>query len=144
MNSSCRFPCHRELLEDYKYEGYRTFNLGKKGRDDHMTRDLACQLRYLGVIPQAGCIQYGFQIEDSDKKLRLVVLEIEDGVFQKKELMFQEAPDLCYQKVLSDLGNETADSPIDEHVPVTASDIAHYREMHPTTKQRKHFQREQK
>jgi hypothetical protein len=109
-----------------------------------MTRDLVCQLRYLGVIPQAGCIQYGFQIEDSDKKLRLVVLEIEAHVFQKKELMFQEAPDLCYQKVLSDLGNETADSPIDEHVPVTASDIAHYREMHPTTRQRKPFQREQK
>ena len=49
-----------------------------------MTRDLACQLRYLGVIPQVGCIQYGFQIEDRDKKLRLVVLEIESGVFQKK------------------------------------------------------------
>ena len=109
-----------------------------------MARDLACQLRYLGVIPQAGCIQYGFRIEDKDKKFRLVVLEIEAGVFQKKELMFQEAPDLCYQKVLSGLGNETAESPIDEHLPVTASDIAHYREMHPTTKQRRPPQREQK
>jgi hypothetical protein len=109
-----------------------------------MARDLACQLRYLGVIPQAECIQYGFQIEDGEKKLRLVVLEIGADVFQKKELMFQEGPDLCYQKVLFDLSNETADSPIDEHVPVTASDIAHYREMHPTAKQRKSFQREQK
>ena len=109
-----------------------------------MARDLAYQLRYLGVIPQVGYTEYGFRIEDKDKNFRLVVLEIEACFFQQKDLMFQEAPDLCYQKVLTDLANETVETPIGAHVPVTASDIAHYREMHPTTKQRKFPKREQK
>ena len=108
-----------------------------------MARDLAHQLRYLGVIPQMGHTEYGFRIEDKDKSVRLVVLEIESGVFERNELMFQEAPDLCYQKVLADLDNETVDSPIAARVPVTASDVARYREMHPTTRTRKPARRNQ-
>ncbi len=102
-----------------------------------MARDLVPQLRYLGVIPQTGHLEYGFRIEDRDKNVRLIVLEIDSAFFEKRDLMFQEAPDLCYQKVLRDLGKESADDPIGEHQPVTALDIAYYRQMHPTTKQRK-------
>jgi hypothetical protein len=103
-----------------------------------VARDLAHQLRYLGAIPQAGHVEYGFRIEDKDKSTRLVVLEIESGFFRSNQLMFQEAPDLCFQKVLADLDNETADSLIGSRVSVTASDIAQYRDRHPTaTKPRK-------
>ena len=102
-----------------------------------MAKYLLHQLRYLGVIPQTGHREYGFRVEDKDKSVRLVVLEIDDDVFKRNELMFQEAPDLCFQKVLADLDNETADSRIGSRVPVTASDISHYRELHPTPKQRK-------
>jgi len=109
-----------------------------------MSRESLHQLRYLGVIPQEGRIQYGFRIEDKNKNVRLVILEIESGFFSGKALMFQEAPDLCYQKVLADLENETADSPIAAHVPVTASDVARYRELHPTTQLRKQAKRDQK
>ena len=100
-------------------------------------KNLAHQLRYLGVIPQTGHVEYGFRIEDKDKSVRLVILEIEAGVFKRNELMFQDAPDLCYQKVLADLDNETADSSIGARVPVTSSDIARYRELHPTTRPHK-------
>ncbi len=109
-----------------------------------MARDLAHQLRYLGAIPQAGHVEYGFRIEDKDKNTRLVVLEIESEFFQSNQLMFQEAPDLCFQKVLADLDHETTDSPIGDRVPVTASDIARYRDLHPTAKPRKSARRDQK
>jgi hypothetical protein len=59
-------------------------------------------------------------------------------------LMVQEAPDLCYQKVLVDLGNESTGSLIGSRVPVTAIDIANYRELHPTSKLRKAARRDQK
>jgi hypothetical protein len=95
------------------------------------------KLRYIGVIPQEGCLEYGFQIEDKDKDPRLVVLMIESGFFKKYELMFQEAPDLCYQKLLADLRNETAELPITPHLSVTADDIAHYRGLHPIGKSSK-------
>ena len=109
-----------------------------------MARDLAYQLRYLGAIPQAGYVEYGFRIQDEDKSTRLVVLEIESGFFQSNQLMVQEAPDLCFQKVLVDLDHETADSPIGARVPVTASDIAHYRDLHPPLRPRKTSRRDQK
>ena len=99
-----------------------------------MAKYLTHQLRYLGVIPQTGHCEYAFRIEDKDKSVRLVVLEIDAGVFERNELMFQEAPDLCFQKVLADLDNETPNSHIAARVAVTAADISHYRELHPTSK----------
>jgi hypothetical protein len=106
-----------------------------------MARDLTHQLRYLGAIPQGGHIDYGFRIEEKDKTTRLVVLEIESGFFQSNQLMFQEGPDLCFQKVLAHLDRETTDSPIGARVSVTASDIAHYRDLHPTATRPRKFAR---
>jgi hypothetical protein len=100
----------------------------------HMAMNNTMNLRYIGVIPQTGCLEYGFQIEDKDKDPRLVVLMIESGLFKQYALMFQEAPDLCYQKLLTDLRNETAELPLNPRLSVTASDIAHYRESHPIGK----------
>jgi hypothetical protein len=107
-----------------------------------MVKDLVLQLRYLGVIPRARHFEYGFHIED--KSIRLVVLMIEGSFFERNDLMFQEAPDLCYQKVLADLDSETADSRIPNRVPVTCLDVAHYRELHPNTKSRRAAARDSK
>jgi hypothetical protein len=102
-----------------------------------MLKNLVLQLRYLGVLPQVGYIEYAFQIEDKDKNLRRVVLTIEDLFFRKNDLMLQEGPDLCYQKVLMDLDNEKPEARIPARMPVTALDVAHYRDLHPTTKSRR-------
>ncbi len=104
-----------------------------------MQKDNVLKLRYLGVIPQTGYVEYGFRIANEDKTVRQLVLTIEDAFFQRKDLKFQEAPDLCYQKVLMDLDNESSDSGAPAFIPVTALDIAHYRDLHPTAKLRKTF-----
>jgi hypothetical protein len=110
-----------------------------------MLNQLVMQLRYLGVIPQVGYIEYGFRVTEKDKSVRQVVLTIEDAFFQRKDLKFQEAPDLCYQKVLMDLNNDRTDSGIPPaSIPVTALDIAHYRDLHPTAKSRKSFRTDSK
>ena len=106
-----------------------------------MSKDLVLQLRYLGTIPQAGFVEYGFRIENKDKSTRQVVLTIADGFFLNSDLKAQEAPDLCYQKVLMDLDLAKTDSSSSFSVPVTALDIARYRDLHPNTKLRKHLQR---
>jgi hypothetical protein len=95
-------------------------------------------LRYIGVIPQTECLEYGFRIEDKDKDPRLIVLMIESDFFKKYELKFQEAPDLCYQKLLADIRNETVELPVSSRLIVTAADIAHYRELHPSGKSTKY------
>jgi hypothetical protein len=104
-----------------------------------MIKGPVLQLRYLGVIPQTGHIEYGFRIEEKNKSIRQVVLTIADAFFQRNDLKFQEAPDLCYQKVLMDLDNEKPDSGIPAIISVNALDVAHYRDLHPTNKSRKAF-----
>ncbi len=101
-----------------------------------MQKDLVLQLKYVGVIPQRGFREYSFTIESKDKTVREVVLTIDDGVFMENQLMFQEAPDLCYQKLLADMESETPDVPISSRASVTPSEIAFYRDTHPLGKQR--------
>ena len=67
-----------------------------------MSKDLGLKLRYLGVIPQAGSVEYGFSMKTKQKH-RQVVLTIEDGFFLNNDFKPQEAPDLCYQKVLMEM-----------------------------------------
>ncbi|MBN1568681.1 MAG: hypothetical protein JXA73_12610 [Acidobacteria bacterium] len=107
-----------------------------------MLKDIVLRLRYLGVVPQVGFVEYGFRILNRDKSMRQVILTISDDFFLNTDLKLQEAPDLCYQKVLMDLEAEATDSCSSFSVPVTALDIAHYRDLHPITKLRKHFRRE--
>jgi hypothetical protein len=110
--------------------------------DGYMSKDLVMQLRYLGAMPQIGFVEYGFRIENKDKSIRQVVLTIDEGFFRKYDLKIQEAPDLCYQMVLTDLEVENTDSLFPFRLPVTALDIAHYRDLHPNTKLRKHMRRD--
>ena len=102
-----------------------------------MAKDLVLQLRYIGMLPHIGHREYRFQIEAHDKSVRTVALTIDDGIFRKNQLMFQEAPDLCYQKLLADVINETSGTPICSLAAVTDSEIASYRDSHPTGKMRK-------
>jgi hypothetical protein len=99
-----------------------------------MAMNTTANLRYIGVIPQTDFMEYGFRIEDKDKEPRLIVMMIESEFFKRYALMFQEAPDLCYQKLLVDLRNETAEFPVNPRLSVTATDIASYRELHPVGK----------
>jgi hypothetical protein len=91
------------------------------------------QLRYLGMIPQPNHSEYGFRIENEDKTIRLLILTVANSVFLTKQLMVQEAPDLCYQKVLTDLKSETPGT-VQDFISVSESDIAHYRACHPNVK----------
>jgi hypothetical protein len=109
-----------------------------------MSKELVRQLRYLGLIQQTGFVEYGFRIENDDKSIRQVILTIENALFRENNLKFQEAPDLCYQKVLTDLETEDGDSRMPERIPVTVPDIEHYRGLHPSLKPRKFAQRDAK
>jgi len=99
------------------------------------------QLSYLGVIPRPERYEYGFQVTNEDKSVRLLTLSIANTVFLTRQLMVQEAPDLCYQKVLADLRSE-APSLNGEIAFITESDIEQYRAAHPNVKlSRKSFRK---
>jgi hypothetical protein len=91
------------------------------------------QLSYLGVISQPGRSDYGFRIINDDKSARLLVLTIDAAVFLTKQLLLQEAPDLCFQKVLADLRSD-APALVEETIGITEMDIVNYRASHVKTK----------
>jgi hypothetical protein len=88
------------------------------------------QLSYLGVIPNSQHSEYGFRITNQDKTERLLILTIANSIFLTKQLLIQEAPDLCYQKVLADLRSEIP-TLVEDSVVVTEMDLVHYRASHP-------------
>jgi hypothetical protein len=88
------------------------------------------QLSYLGVISKQEHSEYGFRIINDDKTDRLLIVTITNSVFLTKQLMIQEAPDLCYQKVLADLRSEIP-ALVEDSVVVTESDLVQYRASHP-------------
>jgi hypothetical protein len=102
-----------------------------------MAKDLVLQLRYLGMLAHIGHREYRFQIESQDKTVRTVALTIDDGIFRTNQLMFQEAPDLCYQKMLADVAKEADGSPICNQAPVSEAEVLSYRNAHPIGKIRK-------
>jgi hypothetical protein len=102
-----------------------------------MSREFVLQLRYVGVFPQLGHREYRFDIRRANIDARQVILTIEDNLFATRLLLFQEAPDLCYQKLLQAMRNESDDTPIDNCTMVTTSDVALYRDTHPNTRLRK-------
>ena len=91
------------------------------------------QLRYLGTIPKPDHAEYGFQMENPDKTLRLLVMTIANSVFLTRQLLVQEAPDLCYQKLSAHLRDATA-GPAEAYISINESDIANYRAFHPNGK----------
>jgi hypothetical protein len=95
--------------------------------------NLSTQLRYLGTISGPDHSEYGFQIENPDKTIRLLVLTIANSLFLTRQLLVQEAPDLCYQKLLAYIRDATA-GPAEDYIPISESDIASYRTVHPNVK----------
>jgi hypothetical protein len=87
-------------------------------------------LSYLGVLPQLDYSEYGFQITNEDRTARQLILTIANSVFLTKQLLVQEAPDLCYQKVMADLRSDIP-TLVEDSVVVTESDLVQYRASHP-------------
>ncbi len=103
-----------------------------------MARDLCSELRFVGVFPQKGHREYRFNIEKENMDIREVILTIADALFMPHRLTFQEAPDLCYQKLLTDLRGESKEAPVCKRTAVTATDIDSYRESRQTARAARH------
>ncbi len=103
-----------------------------------MARDSCSELRFVGVFPQKGHREYRFNIEKENTDIRQVILTIADGLFMPNRLTFQEAPDLCYQKLLTDLRIESKETPIYRCAAITATDIDSYKESHQTARSGRH------
>ena len=94
-------------------------------------KTLSATLRYTGVHSLAETREYGFVLHQNEERHFTVVVSNVD--FTARRLSFQEAPDLCYQKLYAELEAET-DKPVASAICITAEDLARYRETHQSAK----------
>lgn len=85
------------------------------------------EFRYLGVQPRTGRREYEFLVPVATGDPENVVLAIDDVYFTTRQLSFQEAPDLCYQKLRAEVLAEAA---IPASIEITSADLDHYRQTH--------------
>jgi hypothetical protein len=98
------------------------------------------KVSYLGVVSFSDYSEYRFRIVNDDKSIRLLKLHINKSAFLNRQLMIQEAPDLCFQKVTADLKSKL--TPLaQEVVQVTEADIENYRASHPIMQSRRQMLR---
>ena len=89
------------------------------------------KLRYLGVNALAGRREYEFLAEEQEN--RHFTLVVQDLDFSSNHVSFQEAPDLCYQKLQAEL-KVASETPIGTPILVSPEDLARYRETHQRAK----------
>jgi hypothetical protein len=94
-------------------------------RKELVMKALSGTLRYVGAHSTTDSREYGFILQQDEE--RRFTLVISNADFANRSLSFQEAPDLCYQKLHAALQAE-ADTPLASAMCITADDVAEYRE----------------
>lgn len=94
-------------------------------------KSMSAKLRYLGVSALVGTREYEFVAGDEANQHFTLIVRAAD--FSSNQLSFQEAPDLCYQKLKAELEAAT-EMPAGSQIWVTSEDLARYRESHQRAK----------
>ncbi len=91
-------------------------------------------------------IQYaGFQVQDHGRDYSYYVLDppaasrhftftISDQAFAERHILYQDAADLCYQKLQKEILAETEEPSMGSHRIVSDQELDAYRETHRPTK----------
>jgi len=93
-------------------------------------------LMYTGFALVPGGREYSFSLARHELPVRLFTVMVKDNAFGPGLLRFQDAPGLCYERLLSALAGEETETPVSSHQLVTASDIGEY-QAHGREKSRK-------
>jgi hypothetical protein len=103
------------------------------GRDSAVKRKapsaaLPIAIQYLGFQDVKGRRQYALRAQRGDQARRYTVW-IELSAFSDHQALLQNGPDICYQKLLRELGGSELQA--SDGIGVTEGDLAAYRETHP-------------
>lgn len=87
-------------------------------------------IQYLGFELKSRGRDYRYRVVDPKSETREFTLTILNQAFASRQVPYQDAADLCYQKLRRDLATETAENPIPRHHTVSSVELDLYRERH--------------
>ena len=94
------------------------------------------QIQYLGFQTKPRGRDYTYLVIDPKSENRQFTFTISNQAFAEGRVPYQDAADLCYQKLLRDLGLETARQPLPRHLKLSDGDLDDYRAKHRPARRR--------
>ena len=94
------------------------------------------QIQYLGFQNKSRGRDYSYLVIDPKSENRQFTFTISNQVFAERRVPYQDAAELCYQKLQRDLGLETADQPLPRRLTLSDGDLDDYRAKHRPARRR--------
>ena len=87
-------------------------------------------IQYLGFQLKPRGRDYNYRVIGAKIETREFTLTISNQAFANRQVPYQDAADLCYQKLRKDLAAETAESPVPRHATISIQELDAYRDRH--------------
>ena len=91
-------------------------------------------IQYAGFQVQLHGRDYSYYVLNPPSASRHFIFTIPDQAFAEKHILYQDAADLCYQKLQRELLAETGEPPLRSHCIVSDQELDAYRDTHRPTK----------
>ena len=94
------------------------------------------QIQYLGFENRPRGRDYNYRVLIPKSENREFTFTISTQAFAERRVPFQDAADICYQKLQKELGLETAEQPLPRHSTISNQELDEYREKYRPPKRR--------
>ncbi len=94
------------------------------------------QIQYLGFQAKPRGREYLYRVIDAKSEPREFTFTIPNQTFVEKRLPYQDAADLCYQKLQRALDSETPMQSLPRHCTLSGHELEEYRDKHRPLKRR--------
>ncbi|MGH9430727.1 MAG: hypothetical protein ACRD3T_04230 [Terriglobia bacterium] len=88
------------------------------------------QIQYLGFELRARGRDYNYRVIAPKAENREFTLTISNQAFVEKHVPYQDAPDICYQKLQKALDAETPEQQLPRHATLSGQELDEYREKY--------------
>jgi hypothetical protein len=87
-------------------------------------------IQYLGFHLKPRGRDYSYRVVGPKLEIREFILTISNQAFVDRQVPYQDAADLCYQKLRKELAAENAENPLPRHHTVSNQELDEYRARH--------------
>ena len=91
---------------------------------------MSTQIQYVGFQLKPGGRDYSYRVLNSKAETREFTFTVTNQAFLEKQIGYQDAAALCYNKLERELLTETAEVPLQPHATITDQELEAYREEH--------------
>jgi hypothetical protein len=93
-------------------------------------------IQYLGFQLKPRGRDYSYRVVGPKNETREFTLTISNQSFADHQVPYQDAADLCYQKLRKELAAESAENPLPRHRTISNQELDEYRERYRPVRRR--------